>query len=112
PQREATAGGFWAGRDQELVVTKNSNSGLDPAAFDRAAILSRHPLFRELGREVQNRIAAYATTKAIKRGTALFSRGDAGTCLFAVCSGTVEVAILSVEGKNAIVNLINAGEVL
>jgi CRP/FNR family transcriptional regulator, cyclic AMP receptor protein len=93
------------------VVTRNTNSGLDPAAVDRAAILGRHPLFRELGREVQKRIAAYATTKAIKRGTAIFSKGDAGTCLFAVCSGTVEVAILSVEGKNAIVNLINEGEV-
>jgi CRP/FNR family cyclic AMP-dependent transcriptional regulator len=92
-------------------VTRNTNNGVDPAAFDRAAILGRHPLFRELGREVQVRIAAYAATRAFKRGTTIFSKGDVGTCLFAVCSGTVEVAVLSAEGKNAIVNLINEGEV-
>jgi CRP/FNR family transcriptional regulator, cyclic AMP receptor protein len=84
---------------------------LDPAPFDKAALLGRHPLFRELGRGVVDRIAAYATTKGVKRGTPIFAKGDAGTCLFAVCSGTVEVAVLSAEGKNAIVNLIKEGEV-
>jgi CRP/FNR family transcriptional regulator, cyclic AMP receptor protein len=83
----------------------------DLASFDKVAVLSMHPLFRELGSEVQSRIAAYATTRNIRRGTAIFSKGDIGSCLFAVCSGTVEVSVLSAEGKNAIVNLINEGEV-
>jgi CRP-like cAMP-binding protein len=38
-------------------------------------------------------------------------KGDPGTCLFAVYSGTVEVMIPSVEGKNAAVNLIKEGEI-
>jgi CRP-like cAMP-binding protein len=38
-------------------------------------------------------------------------KGDAGASLFAVCSGTVEVLVPSAEGKNAVINLINAGEI-
>ena len=81
------------------------------AAIDKAALLSKHPLFRELGRDVHERIAAYATTKHVARGETIFMKGDAGASLFAVCSGTVEVLVPSAEGKNAVMNLINAGEI-
>ena len=81
------------------------------AAIDKAALLSKHPLFRELGRDVHERIAAYATTKHVARGETIFMKGDAGASLFAVCSGTVEVLVPSAEGKNAVINLINAGEI-
>ena len=81
------------------------------AAIDKAALLSKHPLFRELGREIHERIAAYATTRHAARGETIFMKGDAGTCLFAVCSGTVEVLVPSAAGKSAVMNLINAGEI-
>jgi CRP/FNR family transcriptional regulator, cyclic AMP receptor protein len=96
------------GREPAVKARKKRS---DSAVLDRAAILSRHPLFRDLGREVHEAIAAYATTRTVRRGTTIFAKGDAGTCLFAVCRGTVEVAVLSTEGKNAIVNLIREGEV-
>ena len=88
------------------VKTRNG-----PADFDKAALLSRHPLFRALGREAHGRIAAYATTRHVARGETLFMKGDAGTSLFAVCSGTVQVQVLSADGKNAVINLIHAGEI-
>ena len=82
-----------------------------PAPIDKATLLSNHPLFGELGREVHERIAAYATTRHAARGETIFMKGDAGASLFAVCSGTVEVLVPSAEGKNAVINLINAGEI-
>lgn len=80
-------------------------------AFDKAALLSGHPLFRELGQEVRERIGAYATTRHVERGATIFMKGDPGTCLFAVYAGTVEIIVPSVEGKNAVVNLIKEGEI-
>ena len=57
------------------------------------------------------RIAAYATTRHVARGETIFMKGDAGASLFAVCSGMVEVLVPSAEGKNAVINLINEGEI-
>jgi CRP-like cAMP-binding protein len=82
-----------------------------PAPIDKATLLSNHPLFGELGRDVHERIAAYATTRHAARGETIFMKGDAGASLFAVCSGTVEVLVPSAEGKNAVINLINEGEI-
>jgi CRP/FNR family cyclic AMP-dependent transcriptional regulator len=79
--------------------------------FDKVALLGANPLFRELGREVRDRIGAYATIRNVKRGDTLFMKGDPGTSLFAVCAGTVEVIVPSAEGRNAVVNLIKEGEI-
>src|SRR5688572_2373922 len=83
---------------------------VDP--IDKSALLARHPLFRELGPDVLGRLATYATTRTVARGTTLFSKGDPGDCLFAVARGKVQVTVPSIEGKNAVVNLINEGGIL
>lgn len=38
-------------------------------------------------------------------------KGDDGTCLFAVCRGTVEVVVPSAEGKDAVISLITESEI-
>ncbi len=92
------------------MPTAHKNRIVAPA-IDKAALLSRHPLFGELGREAHERIAAYATTRHVGRGETIFMKGDGGTCLFAVSSGTVQVVVPSAAGKSAVMNLINAGEI-
>ncbi len=92
-----------------MALTYKSRAGSAP--IDKAALLGGHPLFRELGRAAHDRIAAYATTRHVARGETIFMKGDAGASLFAVCSGTVEVLVPSAEGKNAVINLINEGEI-
>jgi CRP/FNR family transcriptional regulator, cyclic AMP receptor protein len=79
--------------------------------IDKSALLNGHPLFRQLAPEVRERIAAYATTREVERGKVIFTKGDPGTCLFAVCGGTVQVASPSATGKNAVLNLIREGEI-
>jgi CRP/FNR family cyclic AMP-dependent transcriptional regulator len=81
------------------------------AVFDKAALLARHPLFRELKPEIRERLGNYATIKEVARGTTIFVKGDAGTCLFAVCSGTVQVTVASAAGKNAVFNHLGEGEI-
>jgi len=53
----------------------------------------------------------YAKHVTLKRGAAIFSKGDPGNSLFAVISGTVKISISSPDGRNAILNLIGAGEI-
>ncbi|MBV8919902.1 Crp/Fnr family transcriptional regulator, partial [Bradyrhizobium sp.] len=64
---------------------------LEPAAFDQ--------------------LCRYARLSSLKRGAAIFSKGDAGNNLFAVISGTVKISVSSPDGRNAILNLIGPGEV-
>lgn len=82
-----------------------------PQAFDKRAVLRDHPLFGGLGSEVIDRLAAYAHTKSVSAGTTIFAKGDPGTSLFAVCSGTVKISNQSPDGKNAVFNLINIGDI-
>ena len=76
-----------------------------------AALLANHFLFRDLGPDIHERLASYAKLKTVERGTTVFSKGDAGTSLFAVCSGVVQMTTLSTSGKNAVFNLIREGEI-
>ncbi len=87
------------------------NAHINSDVRDKLALLEWHPLFREFGIEERCRLASYATTRHVKRGKTIFSKGELGSSLFVVCSGTVEVVVPSAEGKNAVVNLIGEGEI-
>jgi CRP-like cAMP-binding protein len=47
----------------------------------------------------------------LKRGEAIFSKGDPGNSMIAVISGTVKISVSSAEGRSAILNLIGPGEI-
>ena len=80
-------------------------------AFDKRTILRAHPLFGKLGPNAIDRLAAYSRTKTVTAGTTIFAKGDPGDCLFAVCAGTIKISNRSSEGKDAVFNLINVGEI-
>jgi CRP/FNR family cyclic AMP-dependent transcriptional regulator len=79
--------------------------------FDKRAILQQHPLFGALGSSLIDQLSSHATSKRIKRGTTIFSKGDYGSCLYAVCSGQVKITVPSGEGKDAVFNLIGPGQI-
>jgi len=74
-------------------------------------ILRKHPIFSDLEPAAFDQLCRYARLSSLKRGAAIFSKGDAGNNLFAVISGTVKISTSSAGGRNAILNLIGAGEV-
>src|SRR5882672_15169 len=78
---------------------------------ERAALLRRHPLFKEIDPKISDRLAAHAKTRSVARGATIFVKGDAGTCLFAVVSGAVQVIAGSSDGKSAMFNRIGAGDI-
>jgi len=87
----------------------SSRAGGTKIVYDKQAILRAHALFGQLGAEAISRLASYAHTKSFASGARIFEKGDPGTSLFAVCSGTVKISNQSTGGKDAVFNLIPAG---
>src|SRR6266566_8087760 len=79
--------------------------------FDKRSMLQNHPIFGGLGAELLDRLSSYAITQTVKRGTTIFARGDPGTSLFALCSGTVKISAPSPGGRDAVFNLITDGAI-
>src|ERR1700680_2347450 len=77
----------------------------------KLAVLRRHPIFCDLDPEALDQLCRYAKHATLKRGATIFSKGEPGNSLFAVISGTVKISISSADGRNAILNLIGAGEI-
>src|SRR5437762_11521379 len=78
---------------------------------NKLAVLRKHPYFADLEPEAFDQLCRYAKHSTLKRGATIFSKGDPGISLFAVISGTVKISISSPDGRNAILNLIGAGEI-
>lgn len=79
-------------------------------AIDKVALLRQHPLFRDLTPAALDRLCRYAKTVKFKRGAKVVSKGDPGASMFAVARGTVRMSSPSTDGRNALLNLIGAGE--
>jgi CRP-like cAMP-binding protein len=79
-------------------------------AIDKVALLRQHPLFRDLTPAALERLCRYAKTVKFKRGAKVVSKGDPGASMFAVARGTVRMSSPSADGRNALLNLIGAGE--
>jgi CRP/FNR family cyclic AMP-dependent transcriptional regulator len=77
----------------------------------KLTVLRKHPYFADLAPEAFDQLCRYAKHSTLKRGAAIFSKGDPGTSLFAVISGTIKISISSPDGRNAILNLIGPGEI-
>ena len=91
-----------------MVAPKGKNVA---RAADKRAFLSGHPIFGALEPELLDQLSSYAIPRSVKRGATLFERGDSGTALFAICSGTVKISAPSAEGKGAVFNLISEGAI-
>ena len=57
------------------------------------------------------RLDSFADTRRIASGTTLFVKGAPGSALFAVVSGTVKIAVASIDGREATFNLLHAGDI-
>ena len=79
---------------------------------DKRAILRDHYLFGKLTPQHIDRLSACIVTKTVKRGTNIFAKGDPGTSLCAIGAGTVRISVPSVEGKDAVLDVLGKGSIL
>jgi CRP/FNR family transcriptional regulator, cyclic AMP receptor protein len=78
---------------------------------DKLSLLRNHPLFRDLPAGVIEHLGSYMKTRRVARGAAIFAKGDPGTGLMGVLSGTVKISVASAEGKDIVLNIFHEGEI-
>lgn len=77
----------------------------------RRAALCASPLFEAMRPEELDQILEFATERRVPRGGAIFQKDDPGSSLLAVLAGRVRISMVSAEGKELTLNVINPGEV-
>jgi CRP/FNR family cyclic AMP-dependent transcriptional regulator len=92
-------------------VSQDKKAAPRPVASNKLAVLRKHPIFSDLESEALDQLCRYAKHSTLKRGAAIFCKGDPGNSLYAVISGTVKISISSADGRSAILNLIGGGEI-
>src|SRR4029077_1233547 len=78
---------------------------------DRRELLQNNYLFSKLSPKHIERLTACVVGKSVARATSIFAKGDPGSSLFAICRGTVKISIPSVDGHDAVFNLMGKGDI-
>ena len=78
---------------------------------DKLALLRHHPLFGQLPPRVIEHLGSYMRQRALARGETIFSKGDPGSGLMGVLSGSVKISVPSADGRDIVLNIIHAGEI-
>jgi CRP/FNR family cyclic AMP-dependent transcriptional regulator len=78
---------------------------------DKLSLLRNHPLFRDLPATVIEHLGSYMKTRNAARGATIFAKGDPGTGLMGVLSGSVKISVASAEGKDVVLNIFREGEI-
>ncbi len=90
---------------------KSKEARSPPRDADKRALLKKTYLFGSLDASHIERLAACVISKSVPRATSIFAKGDPGSSLFAICRGTVKISTPSVDGHNAVLNLISTGDI-
>jgi CRP/FNR family cyclic AMP-dependent transcriptional regulator len=79
---------------------------------DERAILRDHYLFANLSPQHIDRLSACMVSKTVERGTNIWAKGEPGTSLCAVGAGTVKISVPTMDGKDAVLNLLGEGAII
>jgi CRP-like cAMP-binding protein len=79
---------------------------------DKRAQLKNTDLFAKLNARQIERLAACVVSKSAPRGTSICAKGDPGTSLFVICRGAVKIMAPSVDGHDAMFNLMTNGDIV
>ena len=79
-------------------------------ALTAKIVIERNQLFRGLGTETIERIAALATRKTYAEAAVVFMRGDPGDSLCGVVSGRVRISASRPGGREVFLNIMGPGD--
>jgi CRP/FNR family transcriptional regulator, cyclic AMP receptor protein len=93
------------------IVPPSRDTKSPPRVLDKLAPLRNHPLFREFPPAVIEHFGTYMTRRSVRRAATIFSKGDPGSGLMAVLWGSVKISVPTADGREAVLNIINPGEI-
>ncbi len=73
--------------------------------------LARHALFRDAPAALLDELVKFAAVRRFETGEEIFAKGDAGSALWGVLTGRVCIYTLSPEGEEAILNILEPGDI-
>lgn len=76
-----------------------------------AELLGRTELFRELGRDALDELAATADMRSLARNEVIFDEGDESSHLYVVQSGRIAIGNRSTDGRESVVALMVEGDI-
>jgi CRP-like cAMP-binding protein len=92
-------------------MLQEKKPGAVQSPSDKTGLLRGHPLFCDLDPDAFDQLSHYANKRTFKRGATIFAKGDPGDSLFFVNSGTVKIGVSSADGRGAVFNFIDPGEI-
>jgi CRP/FNR family transcriptional regulator, cyclic AMP receptor protein len=98
-------------RAEVTPIVPPSRDKSPPRVLDKLAPLRNHPLFREFPPAVIEHFGTYMTRRSVRRGATIFAKGDPGSGLMAVLWGSVKISVPTADGREAVLNIINPGEI-
>src|ERR1700719_4329868 len=78
---------------------------------DKLALLRHHPLFGQLPLRVIEHLGSYMRQRALARGETIFSKGDPGSGLMGVLSGSVKISVPSADARDIVLNIMHEGDI-
>jgi len=81
------------------------------AREQRRAALMACPLFQAMRPEELDEVLRFAVDRRVPRGQMIVQKGDEGSSMMAVLRGRVRISVVSAEGREVMLNVINPGEV-
>jgi CRP-like cAMP-binding protein len=78
---------------------------------DKLALLRDHALFGQLPPRVIEHLGSYMRKRTLARGENIFSKGDLGSGLMGVLSGSVKISVPSADGRDIVLRIIHPGEI-
>jgi len=78
---------------------------------DKLSLLRNHALFGQLPPPVIDHLGSYMRKRTFARGETIFSKGDPGSGLMGVLSGSVKISVPSADGRDIVLNIIHEGEI-
>jgi len=100
-----------AGRGRRILRLGDGRQMAARSIEDERRILEGHGLFGQLSRDELDRILAFARIETYRARQVIFRKGSPGRGLMAVLAGQVQIRSGSADGRDAILNQIEAGEV-
>jgi CRP/FNR family transcriptional regulator, cyclic AMP receptor protein len=99
----------------ELVRATSEHKKEDrakPTSHDeRRKIFERHFLFGKLSNQEIDTLLAFSRVEKYPAGREIYAKGSPGDSMMAVLRGSVKMSSVSAEGKEIVLNIMNAGEI-
>lgn len=78
--------------------------------MDKTAPFHTIPLFKNISGASRQALAGICTSRTLKKKEFLFREGDEGASLFILLRGSVQLAKVTPEGKEAVIKIVRPGE--